>query len=104
MAHPNHKPGPAEFDCLRRWLDLGLGFFRLQHGDIGRWVGMTLTRENKGSTARRPKNSRKCGANVVRGSSRLATSGRFPPLALLQPGLFLERTTGFEPATLTLAR
>jgi len=65
---------------------------------------MTLTRKNKGSTARPPRNARKCGANVVHRARRRNTRGRFRPLAAPLPGLSLERTTGFEPATLTLAR
>ena len=44
------------------------------------------------------------GADVVQTGSEDASRGHFGPLATHLPGLSLERTTGFEPATLTLAR
>jgi len=48
--------------------------------------------------------ARKCGANVVHLVPKSAIRLRFRPLTPPRPGLSLERTTGFEPATLTLAR
>jgi hypothetical protein len=52
-------------------------------------------------TAKNPKES---GANVVRATHSRAERGEFLPITSPLPGLSLERTTGFEPATLTLAR
>ena len=44
------------------------------------------------------------GADVMRGAAKCATQARLWPFAGSLPGLSLERTTGFEPATLALAK
>ena len=44
------------------------------------------------------------GTDVVQSTPRNASRGHFSSLATHLAGLSLERTTGFEPTTLTLAR
>ena len=73
-------------------------------GDTSPWQWVEYHTQDVRIDVTRQTRINKCGAIVVRVTSCTLPMGPFQPTAAPSPGSSLERTTGLEPATLTLAR